>query len=110
MRSGHGVQVQIFGQVYHVRSGEDPERVRKVARLVDETMGRIADKGRTADSYRVAVLAALELADELTGLREQHERYRSSVSSQSDRLKALLERAKDSDRPSQAESLFPAAD
>ena len=110
MRSGHGVQVQIFGQVYHVRGGDNPERVRQVAELVDRTMGRIADKGRTSDSYRVAVLAALELADELMSLRDQHEQYRSSVSSQSDRLAALLERAKRAERPSQAETLFPAAD
>lgn len=110
MRSAQGVQVQIFGQVYHLRGGEDPERVRRVAELVDLTMGRIADKGRTADSYRVAVLAALELADELLSVRDEHEKYRSSVSSQSDRIAALLERAESGEKPSPAESLFPAAD
>lgn len=59
------VTVEIYDQTYHL-SGEDPEHIRKLAALVDAKMRAVAAQGRTVDSLRVAVLAALNLADELT--------------------------------------------
>ena len=59
MQSQSGTQVSIFGQVYHIQGGQDPEHARKVARLVDEKMNLIASQVQSPDSYRVAVLAAL---------------------------------------------------
>src|SRR6516162_7852138 len=58
------VTVQIYDQTYHL-SGQDPEHIRKLAALVDAKMRAVAAQGRTVDSLRVAVLAALNLADEL---------------------------------------------
>lgn len=107
MRSLRGVQVQIFGQVYNVRSSGDPDRTHRVAEIVDEKMNSIADRGGSADSYRVAVLAALELADELTRLRDEHESYRGRINAKRDRIQALLEEA--GKAPSSG-ALFPAAD
>jgi len=57
--------VEIYDQTYHL-SGEDPEHIRKLAALVDAKMRAVAAQGRTVDSLRVAVLAALNLADELS--------------------------------------------
>src|SRR3954462_7288444 len=59
------VTVEIYDQTYHL-SGDDPEHIRKLAALVDAKMRAVAAQGRTVDSLRVAVLAALNLADELT--------------------------------------------
>ncbi|MBI1357447.1 MAG: cell division protein ZapA [Acidobacteria bacterium] len=106
MRSLRGVQVQIFGQVYNVRSASDPDRTHRVAEIVDEKMNGIADRGGSPDSYRVAVLAALELADELLRLRDEHERYRGRINAKRDRIQALLEEA----GGSRTAALFPAAD
>ncbi|MFZ1015844.1 MAG: cell division protein ZapA, partial [Terracidiphilus sp.] len=50
---------------YHL-TGQDPVHIHKLAELVDSKMRAVAAQGRTVDSLRVAVLAALNLADELT--------------------------------------------
>jgi cell division protein ZapA len=59
------VTVEIYDQIYHL-SGEDAEHIRGLAELVDARMRAVAAQGRTADSLRVAVLAALNIADELS--------------------------------------------
>ena len=67
-QSGHPaeyVTVQIYDQTYHL-SGQNAEHIRSLAELVDTRMRAVAEQGRTVDSLRVAVLAALNLADELT--------------------------------------------
>jgi cell division protein ZapA len=59
------VTVEIYDQVYHL-SGHDPDHIRGLAARVDAKMRAVAAQGHTADSLRVAVLAALNLADELS--------------------------------------------
>ena len=58
------VTVEIYDQTYHL-SGPDAAQVQRLATRVDSRMRAVASTGRTADSLRVAVLAALNLADEL---------------------------------------------
>lgn len=62
---GGYVTVEIYDQLYHL-SGQNPQHIRDLAALVDAKMRAVAAQGRTADSLRVAVLAALNLADELS--------------------------------------------
>lgn len=64
-RPGGYVTVEIYDQLYHL-SGQDPQHVRDLAAFVDAKMRAVAAQGKTADSLRVAVLAALNLADELS--------------------------------------------
>ncbi|HTY82881.1 MAG TPA: cell division protein ZapA [Silvibacterium sp.] len=59
------VTVEIYDQVYHL-SGQNPDHIRELAACVDAKMRAVAAHGSTADSLRVAVLAALNLADELS--------------------------------------------
>jgi cell division protein ZapA len=59
------VTVEIYDQTYHL-SGQDPDHVRELAARVDAKMRAVSAQGRTVDSLRVAVLAALNLADELS--------------------------------------------
>jgi cell division protein ZapA len=58
------VTVNIYDQTYHL-SGQDADHIRLLANQVDAKMRAVAAQGRTVDSLRVAVLAALNLADEL---------------------------------------------
>ena len=58
------VTVEIYDQTYHL-SGQDPVHIRELAARVDAKMRAVAAHGRTVDSLRVAVLAAVNLADEL---------------------------------------------
>jgi cell division protein ZapA len=59
------VTVEIYDQTYHL-SGYDARHIRELAARVDSKMRAVAAHGRTVDSLRVAVLAALNLADELS--------------------------------------------
>jgi cell division protein ZapA len=65
-RDGY-VAVQIYDQTYYLSGREaDAAHIRRLAERVDRTMRAVARQGRTVDSLRVAVLAALNLADELS--------------------------------------------
>ena len=57
------VRVEIFDQAYHLR-GSDPDYIIKLADYVDTKMRAVAEQTSTVDSVRLAVLAALNIADE----------------------------------------------
>jgi cell division protein ZapA len=67
------VQVEIFGQTYSVKAGPDAAYVRKLAAFVDEEMKDVSRASGAVDSLRVAVLSALNLADEVFRLRQEAE-------------------------------------
>ena len=64
------ISVDIYDQTYHLR-GDDPEYIRRLADIVDAKMRAVASHGKTVDSLRVAVLAALNVADELVTLERR---------------------------------------
>ena len=66
------VSVEIYDQVYHLR-GTDPVYIQQLAAVVDQKMRAVAAQGSTVDSLRVAVLACLNITDELMLLRERNE-------------------------------------
>lgn len=66
------VSVDIYDQIYHLR-GTDPAYIERLAALVDSKMRAVAAHGATVDSLRVAVLAALNITDELFALRTRYE-------------------------------------
>lgn len=68
---GESVTVDIYDQTYHLR-GDDPAYIQKLADVVDGKMRLVASHGRTVDSLRVAVLAALNIADELATLERRY--------------------------------------
>lgn len=64
------VSVDIYDQTYHL-SGPDPVQIQRLAARVDACMRSVASASRTADSLRVAVLAALNFADEAACAEEK---------------------------------------
>ena len=72
------VSVDIYDQIYNLR-GTDAEYIERLAATVDEKMRAVAAHGSTVDSLRVAVLAALNIADELAALRARYTALASSV-------------------------------
>src|SRR5271155_1775977 len=72
------VSVDIYDQTYHL-SGPDPAQVQRLAARVDSRMRAVASTGRTADSLRVAVLAALNLADELARAEDRLRRLEDTL-------------------------------
>ena len=73
------VHLEIFGQAYAVRGGEDPGYVEKLAAYVDEQMKEVSRSSGAVDSLRIAVLAALNIADERFSLRKHVEEADSRV-------------------------------
>ena len=73
------VAVEIYDQIYNLR-GIDPAYIEQLARVVDAKMRAVSSHGNTVDSLRVAVLAALNIADELETLRQRHESLAGSLS------------------------------
>lgn len=70
--------VEIYDQTYRLR-GVDPEYIARLGALVDGKMRAVSAHGATVDSLRVAVLAALNIADELTELRARHRELVASL-------------------------------
>jgi cell division protein ZapA len=68
-----GIRVEIYDQEYHIRGELDPEYIRRLAQFLDAKMRSIAERTHTVDSLRVAVLAALNIADEYHQLKSKHE-------------------------------------
>ena len=73
MPSAETVQVTIFNQTYSLRSASGAEHVRGIANLVDERMRQIASHITTHDVSRIAILVALNIADEMQSLKSQYE-------------------------------------
>ena len=65
--------VEIYGTTYHVRAGSDPSHLESLAEIVDGKMREIAGRTATVETSRIAILAALNLADELVRARRQTE-------------------------------------
>lgn len=64
------VTIEMFGAEYPIRSNLDPEYVKRLAEYVDRRMYAVADQMGGGDRVRVAVLAALNIADDYFRLRE----------------------------------------
>ncbi|MCF8565217.1 cell division protein ZapA [Alicyclobacillus tolerans] len=67
------IRVQIYGTEYALRGRESIEHLRAVAQYVDEVMRGIASTNPQLDQKRVAVLAAVNIADQLKKLSAQYE-------------------------------------
>ena len=83
--------VEIFGAVYHVRGEQDPERLRDLAAFVDRRMQDVAQQVATVDTAKIAILAALNIADELFGARKRQEGERVEIEGKVTALAAELE-------------------
>jgi cell division protein ZapA len=66
------VRVEIFDQAYNLR-GSDPEYILKLAEYVDAKMRAVAEATNTVDTVRLAVLAALNIADEYHMLKRNQD-------------------------------------
>ena len=86
------VTVTIYDQIYNLR-GSNPEYIAKLAALVDAKMRAVSAQGATVDSLRVAVLAALNIADELYAMREKYSELAGSMDRVSQSQTTLRSRA-----------------
>lgn len=85
------VQVQIFGHSYAIRGEADQEYILGVAAYVDRKMREITEKLPVASLSKVAILASLNIADELFKERAQREASDKSLNDRAARLNAVLD-------------------
>ena len=89
--NGNGsVRVEIYDQTYQLR-GSDPEYINQLADFVDTKMRLIAQQASTVDSLRVAVLAALNIADEYLMLKRKFEAIDSDYHARAEQLSGALD-------------------
>ena len=65
--------VEIFGQSYNVRGDSDPDYLMELAQFVDTRMREVAAQVATVDPMKIAILAALNIADEFSRFRKSRE-------------------------------------
>lgn len=84
------VRVEIYDQSYHLR-GSDAEYIQRLAEYVDIKMRAVAEQTRTVDSLRLAVLAALNIADEYFILKKKYDGIASDVTKRASNLSGALD-------------------
>ncbi|MGA2697839.1 MAG: cell division protein ZapA [Terriglobales bacterium] len=91
------VRVEIFDQAYNLR-GTDPEYIIKLADYVDEKMRAVAEQTHTVDTARLAVLAALNIADEYHLLRRNQDGSKLDYLKRANHLSEVLDEVMDEAR------------
>jgi cell division protein ZapA len=88
----NAIPVEIHGQRYPIRSSLDPEYVARLATYVDEKMRVAADSTPTGDTLRLAIIAALNIADEYFRCRETNSARDGELAERAGELERLLDR------------------
>lgn len=86
------IRVEIFDHPYNIRSAGDNEYINELASYVDKKMREISSGTATVDSIKVAILAALHIADELYQLRGAQAQIDSQLSVRSSECSEMLDR------------------
>lgn len=94
--NSRSLKVEIFGQQYPIRASvEDEEYIRRIARYVDEKMREIDESMGLASTQKIAILAALNIADELFTLQDERDQviaeYQEKARSFTEALEQSLE-------------------
>ncbi len=84
------VSVEIAGQTLSIRSDEGPEYVQELADYVDGHLRELTDGRRSFSLQRIALLVAMQIADELFREKDLHRRYRARVEARLQALEAAI--------------------
>ncbi|MFQ6613617.1 MAG: cell division protein ZapA [Fidelibacterota bacterium] len=88
------VRVSIFGQEYTVKAPTDPDYIRQIADYVNAKMNEIKDKSAPGpNAARIAILAAMNISDELFTVRKECESLNRSVENRVNELVDLVDEA-----------------
>ena len=93
-QSNGSIRVEIYDQSYNLR-GSDAEHIQKLSQFVDSKMRTVAEHTATIDSLRVAVLAALNIADEYFTLKKKYDSIDSEYTKRASHLGNALDSALD---------------
>ncbi len=91
MKNDQLLELIILGQPYQVRVKGSPERAKRVTSLVNETMRQIQKGTHQSDTTRIAILAALNLADKLLNYIEKESKEDNELYKVSDEISEILD-------------------
>lgn len=83
------VEIKVFGQTYSVKTDEEESHIQEVAKYVNDKADEILKKTRSVSTLNVAILTALNIADDLLREREKRNMLLQEIESKS---KDLAER------------------
>ena len=84
-------EIEIYNETYKIVNEISPEYTRSLAKHVDKKMKEISEKSSTVSSLKVAVLAALNLADELFKVKKELEMEKEIISKETSNLCHLIQ-------------------
>lgn len=100
MSSNNGaISVEIHGRIYQIRGEEDATYIQNLAKIVHDKMVEVERGTHTVDSFRVAVLAALNLADESCKMKARLEARLEQFEKERDHLRQIIDQALQGDDP-----------
>lgn len=97
--SSRVVTVEVHGQQYPIRSGLDPAYVAELAAYVDEKIRLASRETPAGDTLKLAVLAALNIADEYFRARDDQRLHERTVADRAEELERMLDLALGSGEP-----------
>jgi cell division protein ZapA len=87
------MKIEIYDQMYSVQADQNEEYLKELATYVDSKMRTVAEATRTVDTVKVAVLAALNIADEMFTLRQRQEKIEGPLRKRVEKCVSLVEKA-----------------
>jgi len=87
------MKIEIYDQMYSVNSGQSDEYLQELAAYVDAKMREVAEATHIVDSLKVAVLAALNIADENFSMRQRYEQLEGPLRKRVEKCITLVEKA-----------------
>jgi cell division protein ZapA len=92
MLDPHSVTVSIYGQEYTLKGEAEPDYVEKVAEFVDRKMREVGGSAAAVSTTKIAILAAVNIADELFRERRRRQEALAMLDDKTTRIAALLEK------------------
>jgi cell division protein ZapA len=88
----HAVKITVAGQPLAVRTSASPAYIRELADFVTARIEEVRAPGRTVTTQSLALLAALNIADELYRLRDDHSKLKQQVRERAERILRYLDK------------------
>ena len=85
------VEVHILGQKYIIKGSENPENIKRLADFVNEKLQEVYSISPSITPLKAAILASLNIADELHKVKNEYSTVSSSIRSVEEKANTLLE-------------------
>ena len=85
------VRIEILGREYFIKSNEGEERIREIAEYVNRKIKEISEGGKIVSTLNIAILVALNIADDYFRMIEDQEKMKNDVVSKTKQIVHLID-------------------